>query len=178
MDNRASVECSSKIASISQSNVISVSSPTWMCSASVCCWLVACCVLVCIFLSAVCVFLKWPSSVWLSVWMSFVLTFFCCCCCCFISVDISVMVSGVSASLPVHLGRSFGASLSWPVTLVTRWTSVPLISAQGRCWWASWTRTARDCAMITTTRTRWEKQARDEQPLTAEHDWWWPGLCL
>lgn len=62
-----------------------------------------------------------------------------------------------STDPPVHLGRSFGASLSWPVTLVTRWTSAPSTSARGRCWWASWTRTGRGCAMTTTTRTRWDK---------------------
>ena len=67
----------------------------------------------------------------------------------------------VSPSAPsVHLGRSFGASLSWPVTLVTRWTSARLIFAQGRCWWASWTRTARDCDMTTTARTRWDGRKR------------------
>lgn len=69
-----------------------------------------------------------------------------------------------SSSL-VHLGRSFGASLSWPVTLVTRWTSALLISARGRCWWASWTRIARDCDTITTARTRWHSWPRENQPL-------------
>lgn len=69
-----------------------------------------------------------------------------------------------SSSL-VHLGRSFGASLSWPVTLVTRWTSALLISARGRCWWASWTRIARDCDTITTARTRWHSWPHKNQTL-------------
>lgn len=132
----------------------------WMSPASLCCcWLVACCRLcVTLFCVVSVCFLSFVFSV--SVWPLFLLRgsanlffffFFPC-------------LISASSSL-VHLGRSFGASLSWPVTLVTRWTSALLISARGRCWWASWTRIARDCDTITTARTRWHSWPRENQPL-------------
>lgn len=114
-----------------------------MCTASVCFWLVACCGRWFVCLS-VCVF-------WSPVSGGFIP---------FHQV-ITIIRFLASSCLSVHLGRSFEASPSWHVTLVTRWTSAPSTFARGRCSWANWTRTVRDCGMTTTTRTRWDEDAAD-----------------
>lgn len=104
-------------------------------------WFVFCLVCVCVCLFWSCVFVSW-------VFYPF-----------FFMRLITMILFLASACLSVHLGRSFEASPSWHVTLVTRWTSAPSTSARGRCSWANWTRTARDCGMTTTTRTRWGEPA-------------------
>lgn len=104
-------------------------------------WFVFCLVCVCVFVLVL----------YLRLWVFY--PFFC--------EVITMILFLASAYLSVHLGRSFEASPSWHVTLVTRWTSAPSTSVRGRCSWANWTRTVRDCGMTTTTRTRWGKHAAD-----------------
>lgn len=129
IDVRAQVECTWSDASISQStvSVVSVWSLIWRCLASVCFWLVAC----------LCVSVRCWSSV----------TYLCLSTClhsCFVfhsgcvlllfcnRFTVLMFLMSPPATL-VHLGRSFGASLSWPVTSATRWTSALLIFARGKC---------------------------------------------
>ena len=148
------------------------------------CLPLTCCMswaLLVVLLSAVYVFEVWPVS-FISLCLQhrsvFSADVFCSDQFVFIRRDCSITVSShpdPSSPLPVHLGRNFGASLSWPVTLVTRWTSAPSTSARGRCWWASWTRTVRDCDTTTTTRTRWDETLTVASPLTVKRNWGWPG---
>lgn len=138
IDNRAQVECSSKIASISQSNVVHhcLLECALLLFASD---LMHVLVLVCNFLCpSFVMFLRCDLCVlvppaFISVWVSFFPFFSCLFLTSFLCETITIMWFLVSAHLPVHLGRSSGASLSWPVTLATRWTSAPSISARGRC---------------------------------------------